>query len=100
MGICVTCYTTSCSYNAWLSWNDEFNTMLNYMGCPYYYNIMQVSGEALVAKEQKNKKQNTRRHFLAFFLIFIIVQSVSKMITDGQNIANTEQKKHCQTKIF
>merc|ERR1711885_42574 len=28
-------------YNAWLSWNDEFNTMLNYMGCPYYYNIMQ-----------------------------------------------------------
>jgi len=26
-------------YEAWLSWNNEFGTMLDYMGCPYYYNI-------------------------------------------------------------
>ena len=94
MGICVTCYTTSCSYNAWLSWNDEFNTMLNFMGCPYYYNIMQVrvSGETLVTKEQKNKNKIQEDIFWPFILIFIIVQSVSKMIMDGQNIVNTEQK--------
>ena len=27
------------SYEAWLSWNNEFGTMLDYMGCQYYYNI-------------------------------------------------------------
>ena len=26
---------------AWLSWNTEFDTMLTYMGCDYYYNIQQ-----------------------------------------------------------
>ena len=68
--MCHVFYTKSCSYNAWLSWNDEFNTMLNYMGCPYYYNIMQVSGEVVVTKEQKKGKQNTRRHFVAFIFNF------------------------------
>jgi len=28
-------------YMAWLSWNTEFDTMLTYMGCDYYYNIQQ-----------------------------------------------------------
>ena len=27
------------SYDAWMSWNIEFGTMLDYAGCPYYYNI-------------------------------------------------------------
>jgi len=26
-------------YDAWMSWNIEFGTMLDYAGCPYYYNI-------------------------------------------------------------
>ena len=26
---------------AWLSWNNEFGTMLGYMDCDYYYNIQQ-----------------------------------------------------------
>ena len=48
----------SCSYNAWLSWNDEFNTMLNYMGCPYYYNIMQVRGSYDLEKAEHYNQSN------------------------------------------
>ena len=27
------------SYNAWMSWNEEFSYFLNNMDCGYYYNI-------------------------------------------------------------